>query len=472
MTSPPLSLANDQIRFILSCHRTQADALLHDVDAIAYGIRLAEGIPLHAHPEGLFARLTEGFTTSITPKDFLDFLNLLPRGALPNSGILPDVIHRTLWQYGHLLERANSRFELALMDPMATDVLARNTESVLLDLLLWFKAASFRARHHTHHLLAATCKATRDLLLGLEGDVRISFHKVRATSCHPCAGLNEFHHTNSLSPLIDANYLEWLDPNAVLATYSHPGWAEHFVQGWRMLSHDITSYPRVMALVDELVAWDPSNANTKSKTPTWLLSKVRGNIDLSDYTDADLFGKALDVEISWQWSKAPQIHRSMNPRSGAGMNDVYKSSLLPMRLRCEDEIIPGHDYFSGIVPERDYWLWPVSYAELTAWHHDTVSGLAEQRACVQLCFHEIAWRAEQLGLPSSHLGEPYHEELEATMVAITHDQLCAHQVLNQLNFVGEHQENADQHLPTIPQCTCRRCPVEDPHLWDNVLPYW
>lgn len=277
MPFPLLSLSNDNIGTIVSFHHADACKLLRDVDAIAYGIRLPEGIPPHTLPEGLFAHMAAGHPSSVRPGDLLDFLNLLPKNLLPRT------VFSRLWQYGHLLTRARSRFEHHRMNTVASDVLAEHTQSMLLDLLMWFKAVSFRARHRSNHMWSATCLKTRDLLASLQ------IPKVQATKCHPYSSLDEFHQA------VDANYLEWLSPNAVVSTF-----VSNHLHACAMLHCNITSYPQVMSVVDGLVAWNTDSQNQRNKTPRWLVSHIASQVDTSEYTDAELADTTTEVRISWQ----------------------------------------------------------------------------------------------------------------------------------------------------------------------------
>ena len=60
MPFPLFNLSNDNVGTIVSFHYSNACELLRNADAVAYGMRVSEGIPPHTSPEGLFAHMVEG----------------------------------------------------------------------------------------------------------------------------------------------------------------------------------------------------------------------------------------------------------------------------------------------------------------------------------------------------------------------------------------------------------------------------
>ena len=429
MPFPLFNLSNDNVGTIVSFHYSNACELLRNADAVAYDMRVSEGIPPHTSPEGLFAHMVEGYPTSIKPEDLLDFLNLLPKDWLPRA------VFSRLWQYGHLLTKAKSRFEHHHMNPVASDVLAEHTQSMLLDLLVWFKAVSFRAKHRSNHMWSATCLKTRNLLASL------GIPKVQATRCSPYGSLNGFHQT--VHAKIEQ---EWLNPNAVILTF-----VSNYCHSRAMLHCNITSYPQVMSVVDDLGEWNPNSEDQRSKTPKWLVSHIASQVDTSEYgyTDAELEGTATEARISWQWDAATE------ERSEIGC--VYFKTLRGIRVFCERE---GGD----LCPQRDAWLWPVTELELRAWSRSTHGRLNEQRMCVREAFASIKTRASALGIAASEPREPNGTVLRA----VTHEELCAY----------EWNSGLTTHRITEPACWCERCPGYLPDDADDIernahlVPYW
>lgn len=68
--------------------------------------------------------------TEVAPADYIDFLDLLPPTAIGEDLFL------RLWQYGHLVERAERRFWYRKMGPVATDRLGQHTNSLVRILLV------------------------------------------------------------------------------------------------------------------------------------------------------------------------------------------------------------------------------------------------------------------------------------------------------------------------------------------------
>lgn len=346
------TLNDDILKCILRLQHTTACADLRDADAAAYGLRPTLDIHSSAIPEGLFRQLSQGLSTSVRSEDLLTFLNLLPPHALRRHVFRRQRhVFRRLWQYGHLLARANNIFAHKHMQPVAGDILAEHTAQLLLQLLLWFKAYSFWARYRSATLLSATCLLFRKHVEGL---------LVAPCACRPSRDLDAFHAD------LHASDTGWLNPNAV-----HPAVGTAHLNPWvpplGILSPAIDDYELVSRLVMDLDLWDSERGGWVAQglggfPPSWLICRIYGS-DMLTYADEELDDMDPNARISWEW------RASANEQGGPA--SCYHTSLLPMRRAC------GLSVHTAI--QHDVWLWPVTTQELSAWHRAATMDMARRR---------------------------------------------------------------------------------------------
>ena len=121
-------LSNEEL-LELTCSHVSSTAMLEtfpDVDAaIEIACDLARLVSVDGAALGIGAEITE-----VAPADYIDFLDLLPPTAIGEDLFL------RLWQYGHLVERAERRFWYRKMGPVATDRLEQHTNSLVRILLV------------------------------------------------------------------------------------------------------------------------------------------------------------------------------------------------------------------------------------------------------------------------------------------------------------------------------------------------